>query len=79
VRSIYSLHATNRPIREIARTLGIARNTVRKYVRADGLPKPKLPISVKSNTDSGPSRTPVRWKPNTSDWAAAGQVSAQPP
>lgn len=41
MKSIYSLHAIKRPIREISRTLGVSRNTVRKYVRAEGLPKPK--------------------------------------
>jgi len=41
VKSIYTLHAGKRPIREISRTLGVSRNTVRKYVRAEELPKPK--------------------------------------
>jgi transposase len=41
VKSIYSLHAQGRPIREISRTLRVSRNTVRKYVRAPELPKPK--------------------------------------
>jgi len=41
VKSIYSLHAQGRPIREISRTLRVSRNTVRKYVRSDELPKPK--------------------------------------
>ncbi len=41
VKSIYTLHAIKRPIREISRTLGVSRNTVRKYVRAEELPRPK--------------------------------------
>jgi hypothetical protein len=40
VKSIYTLHAIKRPIREISRTLEFP-NTVRKYVRAEELPRPK--------------------------------------
>ena len=36
-------------------------------------------ISVKSNTDSGPNRTLIRWKPNTNDEAVGGTKQAGHP
>ena len=41
MKAIYTLHAQGRPLREIAKTLQVSRNTVRKYVRSPELPKPK--------------------------------------
>ena len=41
VREIYELKGKGRSIRGIADDLGISRATVRKYVRASGVPKPK--------------------------------------
>src|SRR5688500_5715862 len=41
VKQLWELHGQQRSIREIARTLGISRNTVRKYLRAPGLPAMK--------------------------------------
>ena len=45
VKQLLELRGEKRSIREIARTLGVSRNTVRKYVRAPGLPtaKPRPP------------------------------------
>jgi|SRR5579871_1892942 len=49
VRQIHELQAAAVPIREIVRRLGLARNTVRKYRRAPGLPraKPRTPPPAK--------------------------------
>lgn len=41
VKRIYELKGEGRSIRDIARTVGVARNTVRKYVRSAGIPKAK--------------------------------------
>jgi len=41
VRELYVLHGEGRSVRNIARTLGISRNTVRKYLRSAGLPEPR--------------------------------------
>src|SRR5581483_2808660 len=41
VQQIYELHGQGQPIRAIARTLGLSRNSVRKYLRADDIPKAK--------------------------------------
>lgn len=41
VKEIHALHKENKSIRSIAETLGISRNTVRKYLRNPGLPEPK--------------------------------------
>ncbi len=42
MKQIYEMHGQGRSIRgSIARLLGISRNTVRKYVRAPEVPKPK--------------------------------------
>jgi transposase len=45
VKQLWELHGQQRSIREIARTLGLSRNTVRKYLRTPGLPamKPRPP------------------------------------
>lgn len=40
VKRLYELHGEGRSIREIARILGISRNTVRRYLRATEVPKP---------------------------------------
>ena len=39
VKQIFELKGQGRSIRDIARTLGISRNTVRKYLRSPGIPK----------------------------------------
>jgi transposase len=41
MKRLYELHGQGRSIRRIAAELGIARNTVRTYLRAEGVPKPK--------------------------------------
>jgi len=47
VKQIFELKGQGRSIREIARTLGISKNTVKKYLRSPGIPKarprPKRP------------------------------------
>ena len=39
--SLHELYATGKSIREIARITGHSRNTVRKYLRANGIPEPR--------------------------------------
>jgi transposase len=39
VKQIYELRAEGQSVRAIARALGVARNSVRKYLRADEIPK----------------------------------------
>jgi transposase len=50
VKELLELHGQRRSIREIARTLGISRNTVRKYLKAPGLPtarpRPRRPSKL---------------------------------
>lgn len=41
MKRLYELHGQGRSIRRIATELGIARNTVRRYLRAAGVPTPK--------------------------------------
>lgn len=41
VISLYDLYASGKSIREIARITGHSRNTVRKYLRANGIPEPR--------------------------------------
>jgi transposase len=41
VKEIHTLRKENKSIRSIAETLGISRNTVRKYLRTPGLPEPQ--------------------------------------
>lgn len=41
MKQLYEMHGQGRSIRSIARLLGISRNTVRKYLRAPEVPKPK--------------------------------------
>src|SRR5919197_1189326 len=41
VKQIYELRAEGQSVRAIARLLGVARNSVRKYLRADEIPKPQ--------------------------------------
>ena len=40
MRSLYEMHGEGRSIRAIAKDLSISRNTVRRYLRSDGVPKP---------------------------------------
>jgi len=40
VKAIYTLHGQGRSIRSIAETLGISRNTVRRYLRSEEVPRP---------------------------------------
>jgi len=49
VQQIYELHGQGHSIRAIARTLGLSRNSVRKYLRADEIPKagPRAPRASK--------------------------------
>ena len=39
VKEIYEMKGAGRSIREIARELGVSRNSVRKYLRSPGVPK----------------------------------------
>jgi transposase len=41
VKSMYELHGEGKSIREIARLLGLSRNSVRKYLRSPGVPVAK--------------------------------------
>jgi transposase len=41
VKEIHALHEEGQSIRSIAASLGVSRNTVRKYLRNPGLPQPK--------------------------------------
>jgi transposase len=41
VKQIYELHGQGLSVRRIAKLLGIARNSVRKYLRSPGIPQPK--------------------------------------
>lgn len=41
VKEIHALHKEGQSIRSIAASLGVSRNTVRKYLRNPGLPQPK--------------------------------------
>jgi transposase len=41
VQQLYALQGQGLSVRAIARTLGISRNSVRKYLRADTIPKPR--------------------------------------
>jgi len=43
VRAMYELRGSGQSIRGIARELGVARNTVRKYLRPPGIPKARPP------------------------------------
>jgi excisionase family DNA binding protein len=38
---MYELRGKGESIRGIARQLGVSRNTVRKYLRSEGIPQPK--------------------------------------
>jgi transposase len=40
VKRIYEMHGAGRSIREIARVLDMSRNTVRRYLRSPGVPRP---------------------------------------
>ncbi|MBX5468200.1 MAG: helix-turn-helix domain-containing protein [Firmicutes bacterium] len=40
MKQLYELHGAGRSIRGLARDLGIARSTVRKYLRAPDAPTP---------------------------------------
>ncbi|OUM90055.1 MAG: integrase [Bacillus thermozeamaize] len=49
--SLHELYASGKSIREIARITGHARNTVRKYLRANGIPEPRYPKKRGSKLD----------------------------
>ena len=51
VQALYQLKGEGKSIRAIARTLGISRNTVRRYLRADGVPGPRPRPSRGSKLD----------------------------
>lgn len=51
VQALYQLKGEGKSIRAIARTLGISRNTVRRYLRADGVPTAKPRPSRRSKLD----------------------------
>lgn len=40
VKQLYELHGAGMSIREMARRLGVSRNTVRRYLRAPEVPRP---------------------------------------
>lgn len=40
MKRLYELHGAGMPIRQIARELGVSRNTVRRYLWAPEVPKP---------------------------------------
>ena len=42
MQQIYVLSGQGMPVREIARTLGLSRNSVRKYLRSPGVPVAKV-------------------------------------
>src|SRR4051812_43494122 len=54
VQQIYELHGQGQSIRAIARILGLSRNSVRKYLRSDEIPRESLAQSRL------PSSTPLR-------------------
>jgi transposase len=58
IQSILSLHAQGWSQRRIARTLGIDRETVRRYVQAHSKPA-NSPIGSAGATDSNPANAPV--------------------
>jgi transposase len=51
VRAMYELRGKGQSIRSIARELGVARNTVRKYLRSPEIPKAKPPAKRASKLD----------------------------
>jgi transposase len=51
VKQLYDLHGQGTPIGEIAERLDIAHNTGRKYLRADGVPKPAPRLGRASKLD----------------------------
>lgn len=62
VQSILSLHAQGRSQREIARTLGVDRGTVRKYLRL-GLCGPKTANAPIGSAPSKPAAPGIAPKP----------------
>lgn len=58
MKQIYELHGQGLSVRRIAKILGIARNSVRKYLRAPGVPQPKPRAPRRSKLD--PYATYVR-------------------
>lgn len=48
---LHELKACGKSIREIARETGYSRNTIRKYLRADGIPESRLRKKRKSKLD----------------------------
>jgi transposase len=51
VKQIYELHGHGLSVRRIAKILGLSRNSVRKYLRAPGIPQPKPRAPRKSKLD----------------------------
>lgn len=51
MKRLYELHGQGLSIRQIAAELGVARNTVRTYLRAEGVPKPKPRLKRGSRLD----------------------------
>jgi transposase len=60
VKQIYELRAEGQSVRAIARLLGVARNSVRKYLRADEIPKPQPRLARGSKLD--PFRAHLEWR-----------------
>ena len=48
---LHELHFSGKSIREIARETGHSRNTVRKYLRTEGIPKPRYGKKRESKLD----------------------------
>lgn len=51
LKTLYELRGEGMSIREIGRTLGISRNTVRRYLRAPGIPERQKPSKRPSKLD----------------------------
>ena len=60
MRELYELKGKGRSIRGIADDLGISRVTVRKYLRSEGVPKPKARAKRGSKLDAYTGYTDVR-------------------
>ena len=69
VISLHELKAMGKSIREIARETGIARNTVRKYLRSDGIPDRQPRAKRGSKLDS--------FKPLLDDYISQGITNCE--
>ena len=56
VNEIHELNRQRLKIREISRRLGVARNTVRKYLRAPGVPRARSPLFSPRAQEAEPHR-----------------------